>query len=167
MSLNNSGSDDSNRAVLFQELISQQTQQRGLEDRARELEQQIKNLENRLASLSPQESTLANLQRDVQIAEAVFSSTMTKLNLSKLDIFASYPRIQIVTEPTLPKEPSSPKTKFVLLGSFMSSFFLTTGLLSLWWRDRQNQQANQEEKQLELNLLPSFNHTNNSVSGKK
>ena len=98
LTLYSSSSNSSNRAVLFQELISQQTQQKGLQDRARELEQQINNLENRLASLSPQESTLANLQRDVQIAEALFSSTMTKLNLSKSDIFASYPRIQMVTD---------------------------------------------------------------------
>ncbi|HEY9770131.1 MAG TPA: response regulator [Coleofasciculaceae cyanobacterium] len=166
LSLNSSSSDGSKRAVLFQELISQQTQQKGLQDRARELEQQIKNLENRLSSLSPQESNLANLQRDVQIAEAVFSSTMTKLDLSKSDIFASYPRIQIVSKPSIPDEPSSLKSNFVLLGSFMGSFFLTTGLFSLWWRDRQNRQAQKEEK-LELNLLPSFNHSNNSVASKK
>ncbi|MBE9168998.1 response regulator [Pleurocapsales cyanobacterium LEGE 06147] len=164
LSLNNDNSFNSNRASLLQELVSLQTQQKGLQNQAQELERQIKNLENRLSSLSPQESTLANLNRDVQIAEAVFSSTMTKLDLSKSDIFASYPRIQMVTEPNIPDEPSSPKTKFVLLGSSMSSFFLGTGLFSLWWRDRRNQQAKKEEKQIELNLLPSFNPTNNSNS---
>ncbi len=167
LSLNNGSSSNSNRASLLQELISLQTQEQGLQNQARELERQIKNLENRLSSLSPQESNLANLQRDVQIAEAVFSSTMTKLDLSKSDIFASYPRIQMVTKPSIPDEPSNPKSNFVLLGSFMGSFFLTTGLFSLWWRDRQNRQAEKEEKQLELNLLPSFNHNNNSVSSKK
>jgi DNA-binding NarL/FixJ family response regulator/uncharacterized protein involved in exopolysaccharide biosynthesis len=170
LSLNsNNGSYNSNRAGLLQELVSLQTQQKGLQNQAQELEQQINSLETRLSSLSPQESTLANLNRDVQIAEAVFSSTMTKLDLSQSNIFASYPRIQMVTEPNLPEEPNSPNTKFVLLGSSLGSFFLATGLFSLWWRDRRNQRTNQEEKQLELNLLPSFNHTNNSnsVSSKK
>ena len=167
LSISSSSSSNSNRASLLQELISLQTQQKGTQNQARELEQQIENLENRLSSLSPQESTLANLQRNVQIAEAVFSSTMTKLDLSKSDIFASYPRIQMITKPSMSDEPSSPKSNFVLIGSSMGSFFLTTGLFSLWWRDRRNRQAQKEEKQLELNLLPSFNHNNNSVSSKK
>lgn len=167
LSLHSNNSFNSNKANLLQELVSLQTQQQGLQNQAQELERQIKNLETRLSSLSPQDSILANLNRDVQIAEAVFSSTMTKLDVSKSNIFASYPRIQMVTEPNLPEEPNSPKTKFVLLGSSLGSFFLTTGLFSLWWRDRRNQQANTEENQLELNLLPSLNHSNNSVSSKK
>jgi DNA-binding NarL/FixJ family response regulator/uncharacterized protein involved in exopolysaccharide biosynthesis len=164
LSLNNNNSFNSNKATLLQELVSLQTQQKGLQNQAQELGKQIQNLENRLSSLSPQESTLANLNRDVQIAEAVFSSTMTKLDLSKLDIFASYPRIQIVTEPNMPEEPSSPKTKFVLLGSFMSSFFLGTGLLLLWWRDRRNHNSvNQNLTELNNHALPAFtSRTNNN-----
>ncbi len=140
LSLNNK-SLNSNKANLLQELVLLHTQQQGLQNQAQELERQIKNLEIRLSSFSAQELTLANLNRDVQIAETTFSSTMTKLDSSKSDIFASYPRIQLVTEPNMPKEPDSPETKFVLLSSSVGSFFLTTGLFSLWWRDRCNQQA--------------------------
>ena len=175
MSLNNANSSDSNKAVLFRELISLQTEKEGLKNRANELEQQIENLESRLSSLSPQESTLTNLQRNVQIAEAIFSSTMTKLDLSKSEIFAYYPQIQMITQPNIPEEPSSPKTLFILIGSSMGSFFLTTGIFLLWWRDRQNSLINQEIISPPINRLPSFNYSNNnldpsnnnSVSGKK
>ena len=173
LSLNNANSSDSNKAVLFQELISLQTQKEGLKNRANELEQQIENLESRLSSLSPQESTLANLQRDVDIAEAIFSSTMTKLDLSKSEIFAYYPQIQMITQPNIPEEPSSPKM-FVLIGSSMGSFFLTTGLFLLWWRDRQNRRENQQIISPQVKRLPSFDRHdtntlshNNSVSSKK
>lgn len=174
LSLNDANSSDSNKAVLFQELISLQTQKEGLRNRASELERQIENLESRLSSLSPQESTLANLQRNVQLAEAIFSSTMTKLDLSRSNIFASYPQIQTITQPNIPEEPNSPKTLFVLIGSSMGSFFLTTGIFLLWWRDRQNRRVNQETIAPPINRLPSFGRSNNidrshnnSISSKK
>jgi hypothetical protein len=67
----------------------------------------------------------------------------------------------------LPEESSAPKKELVLLGTAMSSFFLTTAIATLGMRDHRNQQANKEEKQIEPNLLPSFNQSNNSVSSKK
>ena len=176
LSLNDASSSSSDKAVLFQELISLQTQKEGFRNRARELERQVENLESRLSSLSPQESTLANLQRNVEIAEAIFSSTMTKLDLSRSEIFAYYPQIQMITQPNIPEEPNSPKTLFVLIGSSMGSFFITTGLFLLWWRDRQNRSVNQEKIRPQINRLPSFDlrntntldrSNNNSVSGKK
>lgn len=154
LALNGRGESGAQRASLFQEVISLQARQQGLDAQARELTRQISQLESRLSNLSQQESSLASLQRDIQIAEAVFSSTVTRLDLSKSDIFASYPQIQTIAKPNLPKEASSPKTKLLLLGAAMGSLFLTTGLLSLWWRDRKRY------PRPALSLIPSFNHHN-------
>ncbi|PSO94496.1 MAG: hypothetical protein BRC46_04675 [Cyanobacteria bacterium QS_6_48_18] len=93
-----------------------------------------------LLELSQKESKLSNLQRDVRVAEAIFSSTLTRLETSRSNL-TSYPSISLLTKPSLPEEPSAPNTKFVLLGTAVGSFFLTTGVISLWLRDRRIQQA--------------------------
>ncbi|MCT7958674.1 hypothetical protein NG795_25880 [Laspinema sp. D3] len=137
------GDNASKREVLFQELITFQTENVGLEAQSQELGRQITTLENRLKTLSVQGSELENLRRDVQIAEAVFSSTLTQMDMSKSNIFASYPRIQMLTPPALPQEPSSPKKVLAILGAGMSSVFFTAGFLLLWMRDVKNQRRKQ------------------------
>ncbi|MEH1816778.1 MAG: hypothetical protein V7K26_21630 [Nostoc sp.] len=129
----NSSSSSSERAALFQELISLQGQQKGFQAQAHELGKQTTELESRLANLSQKESQLDSLQRNVRIGEAVFSSTLTRLDLSNSNISAAYPPMSVFSNPNLPEEPSSPKRKFVLLGTFLGSFFLTTGIGSLWF----------------------------------
>ena len=130
-----SSATSSERAILFQQLISLHAQQQGLEASAQELNRQAAQIESRLTSLSQQSSHLESLQRDVRIGEAVFSSTLTRLDLNKSNISASYPPILIFSKPSLPQKPSSPKTKIALLGGAMGSFFVTTGVTILWWRD--------------------------------
>jgi uncharacterized protein involved in exopolysaccharide biosynthesis len=142
--VNGSGSAElsSQRTNLFQELISLQVKQQGVKAQAQELEQQIAQLESRLNILSQQGSRLGSLERDVKIAEAVFSSNSTKLNLSRSDVSISYPRISIVTPPSLAKEPDGPKPILVMLGSGICSFFLTTGLIAQLIRNRKFKQVN-------------------------
>lgn len=138
------------RASLFQELISLQTEQQGLQSQAQELERQIAILESRLANLDQKESELDDLKRDVQIAETIFSSTLTKLDLSQSEVSASYPSVVLFTKPGLPEEPTKPKRKLVLAGAAMASFFFTTGTSSLWVRDRKMQQAKQIDRKHRL-----------------
>jgi uncharacterized protein involved in exopolysaccharide biosynthesis len=52
-------------------------------------------------------------------------------------MFTAYPLVQLVAEPSLPDEPASPKTTLILLGSGLSSLFVTIGLVLLWQRNRQ------------------------------
>jgi uncharacterized protein involved in exopolysaccharide biosynthesis len=137
------GNNASRREIFFQELITYQSENVGLEAQSQELGRQIDTLEDRLKTLSIQGSELENLRRDVQIAEAVFSSTLTQLDMSKSNIFASYPRIQMLTPPALPEEPSSPKVLLALLGAGVSSVFFTAGFLMLWIRDIKNQRRKQ------------------------
>jgi uncharacterized protein involved in exopolysaccharide biosynthesis len=137
--LNSGSGSSSQRVALFQELISLQGQEKGLQAQAQELGQQIAQLESRLATLSQQESQLDNLQRDIRIGEAVFSSTLTRLDLSQSNLSASYPPISFLSKPNLPEKPSTPKKKIVLLGAAMGSFFMTTGMTSLWLLSRKRQ----------------------------
>ncbi|RUT06106.1 hypothetical protein DSM106972_033120 [Dulcicalothrix desertica PCC 7102] len=126
----------SSREVLFQELIKVQVDQKGLTTQAQAIKQQINLLENRLKNLTLQESKLDALKRDMQVAEAVFSTTLTRLDIGKSNTFGSYPLIQIITEPSLPDSPTEPKKSYVYLGAASGSLFSTTGLVLLVMRAR-------------------------------
>lgn len=134
----NSTSSGSARENLFQQLITVNADQQGLQSQAQAVEEQINQLQDRLKNLGQQESTLDTLKRNVQISEAVFSSTLARLDMGRSNIFASYPLMQIVTEPSLPDAPSSPQEKFVLLGTVLGSLLFNLGLVLLWRRERKS-----------------------------
>ena len=124
----------SSRESLFRDLIAVQSEQKGAAAQNEALGNQIDELEVRLKMLVQKQSKLESLQREVQIAEAVFASTLAKLDLGKSDIFISYPITQLIAEPTLPDEKTSPKPSIVFVGAGVASVFITTGLAMLWWR---------------------------------
>ena len=133
--LDNSNGSGEKRANLFVQLVDLQAEQQGLAGQMANLQEQIKRLENQLSILTQKESVLDSLDRDLQIAQAVFASTLTKIDLSKSDPFASFPMMQIIEHPTLPTEPSAPKPKLVLAGAVFGSLLVSMGLTILWWRE--------------------------------
>ena len=124
----------SGRDSLFQSLITDQSIATGAAAQVRTLDQQIRMLEGRLRWMSQRQSTLENLKLDEQIAEAVLSSTLAKLDLGQADLFAAFPLVQIAVEPSLADKPSSPKKGLVLIGCAFGSVFTTLGLWILWIR---------------------------------
>lgn len=122
------------RVGLFENLVALDVEHRGIVAQAQALDEQIKLLEKRKKILSQKEATLDGLERNVKIAEAIFSSTLAKVDLSKTDIFVDYPLVQMLVEPTLPEEPSSPRPMFVYAGAFFGSLCATSALIILWWR---------------------------------
>lgn len=133
--LDNTNGSGIKRSELFQELIKLNSESLGLAAKAIALARQLGQLEARLRFLTPQESVLESLQKDLQIADAVFASTLTKIDLSRNDPFSSFPLIQIIEEPTLSETPTSPKPKLVFAGSFLGSLLITAGLTLIWWRE--------------------------------
>lgn len=156
LSMNNSYAQ---RAGLFRELLVLEEQYRGMQANVKSLSQQIAQLEARKNVLTKERSKLDSLERDVKIADAVFSSNLTKLDLSKSINSPSYPPIAVIAKPSLPHEPSSPKKKFALLGAAMGSIFLSTGMVLLIMRDRQKQAKKLNSYRQSDNLL-SNNQTN-------
>lgn len=126
------------REDLFKQVITTQVSQQGFVRQSQELEQQISQLEKRLAGLGQKASKLGELEREVKVSEAVFTSTLARLDIGKIDPLSAYPNIQTFAEPSLPETPSSPKTQFILFGATLSSILITTGLILLWRRDRRN-----------------------------
>ncbi len=124
----------SGRDSLFQNLVNYQSDASGAASQVRKLDQQISSLEGRLRLMSQRQSSLENLKRNEQIAEAVFASTLAKLDLGQANIFAAFPLIQIAVEPSLPEKATSPKRTLVLAGSAFGSILTTVGLWILWIR---------------------------------
>jgi uncharacterized protein involved in exopolysaccharide biosynthesis len=122
------------RDPLFQNLVTYQAEQRGLQAQLKSLDQQIPKLEKQLETLAQRQSTLDNLKRDTQIAEAVFASTLAKLDLSQGDLFSAYPLAQMAVEPDLPTAPTAPKKSIILAGAAVGSLLTTVGLTLLWIR---------------------------------
>lgn len=54
---------------------------------------------SRLKTHTSVAATLADFKRAHQIAEAIFSSALAKLDTSRLDIYATYPLTQLLTQP--------------------------------------------------------------------
>ena len=133
--LDNSNGSGVKRGDLFVDLVKTNAELEGLEGQIGALKENIEDLKAQLNVLTEKESIHDNLDRNLQIAQAVFASTLTKIDLSKGDPFASFPMIQIIEEPTVPTEPSAPKPKLVLAGAFVGSLFVTAGLTLLWWRE--------------------------------
>ena len=152
-------SEDSQLENIIGNLIDLQGEQQGLQQQAAELDRQMTQLENAQKQRSRSGSELDRLEKNVQIAEAVYSSTLSQLEINLTDTSDLYPPISVLTPPNLPREPSSPKTIFILLGSGLGSFFLTTALLTLYCRERRDRQL------LYLNNSNNTNHYQTLANG--
>jgi len=71
----------------------------GLSAQKAELNASYEHYLQRLKTHSKEAATLADLQRAHQIAEAIFSSALAKLDTSRLEIYATYPLTQLLTQP--------------------------------------------------------------------
>ncbi|GAB4543392.1 MAG: hypothetical protein Tsb0014_36930 [Pleurocapsa sp.] len=121
------------REGLQQDLVSNRAEWQKLTAQSQELDRQIGQLETRLRSMSQDQSRIDNLKRDLQVAEAVFASTLAKLDLGQESIYSIYPPLQLVTKPNLPEKPSNPTPQSAIMGGLAGSFLVTTGLALLWF----------------------------------
>ncbi len=122
------------RAKLFVQLISKEAERAGLFAEIKTIGKQISNAESRVSSLADDASKLDTLARDLQVAEAVFSSALARLDTNKSDIFASYPLAQTFEGAKRPQEASGPKRIFAVIGGVAATIFLFAGLGLAWLR---------------------------------
>ena len=81
-----------------------------------------------------QAAQLADLLRDLRLAEAVFSSALARLDTNKSDPFASYPLVQTLEAPSLPRARAAPSPLLVIAGAIAATVFILIGFLLLWLR---------------------------------
>jgi uncharacterized protein involved in exopolysaccharide biosynthesis len=99
-----------------------------------QLKSQLQVEQARVLSLSEPASRLDDLKRDVQVADAVFSSALARIDTSKSDFFASYPIVQTLEAPETPLRPSSPLPLLAIAGGFAASLFILAALVLTWLR---------------------------------
>lgn len=127
-------SADGERGALLSTLVADVAKRDGLIARMDALNEKLEASKARLVELTAAASRLDRLNRDYKVAEAVFSSALARLNVSKTDVFASYPMVQVAEPASLPWKPSSPNTLLALAAGVMASIFAFTGLILFWVR---------------------------------
>ena len=128
------------RGNLFQDLLTNFAKAKGLEDKI-ELQRQAINMHiEKLKRYAREAAELENLERNYEIAEAVYTSAVTQIDTSKSDVFASYPLVQVLAAPALPTRPVSPNKPLAIIGGMMGSLMTLFGLFLLWKRKQLIQQ---------------------------
>ncbi|BCA62845.1 hypothetical protein HMP09_2079 [Sphingomonas sp. HMP9] len=122
------------RARMFETLVSSDSQAAGAAAAVAEIRRQIDNQTATSDALVKQASLLADLVRDQRVAEAVFSSALARLDTNKSDPFASYPLVQTLEEPSLPKTQASPSKKIAIAGALGASLLIVIGFGLAWLR---------------------------------
>lgn len=122
------------REGLFASLSQRDSDTAGNNAALNELRRQIAEESKDAEEQVSQAAQLADLLRDLRVAEAVFSSALAQLDTNKSDPFASYPLVQTLEAPSLPRGTSGPSPALVIAGALAASIFIAIGFLLLWLR---------------------------------
>lgn len=125
-------SEHPKRSELFYELIARQSALEGMQGKQQELAALIGLQQERMQADSEALFELAELEREHQLAEAIFTSAVSKIDTGKTDIYASYPLVQIFMDATLPYKRSGPQPLHIIIGAVLGCFLVALGLLVLW-----------------------------------
>lgn len=122
------------RARLMESYVLRDSDRNGSAAALAEIRRQIGQEQGASRTLVKDASRLADLVRDVRVAEAVFSSALARLDTNKADPFASYPLVQTLEAPSLPRGRSAPSPLIALAGAVAASLLIIFGFLLLWLR---------------------------------
>lgn len=124
----------SDRSELFRKFVELDARAQGLETSVNTLLSERNRLKAKVESQSALAARLEDLERDHKIAEAVFSSALARLDTGRQDIYASYPLVQLMAQPSLPIKPSSPRILYAIAGVVIASLFLFVAAVLTWFR---------------------------------
>jgi uncharacterized protein involved in exopolysaccharide biosynthesis len=127
---------NSKRAQMFADLIEAKARQQGTQAEINDLQRSELQLEDQLKIFARESAVLDQLQRRFDLVEAIFTSAAARLEAGKADVFASYPVLQLLTEPSLPTNIDSPIPQLGLAAGLVGFIFLTSGVIVLWNRRR-------------------------------
>ncbi|RLT96776.1 GumC family protein [Ketobacter sp.] len=122
------------RANLFKDLIGSYAQVQGIHARVDDLRLTEQRLQDELRILAREATELKRLQREHDLAEAVYTSAAAELEAGKADIFASYPVVQLMTAPNDPMQKTSPSLKVAAAGGVLGYLFISAVLIIIWQR---------------------------------
>ena len=124
------------RAQMFADLIEASAKGQGITAQISDLHRSELHLKDQLKIYARESAVLDRLQREFDLAEAIFTSAAARLEAGKADVFASYPVLQLLTKPSLPTEIHSPIPQLGLVAGFVGFLFITSGVTVLCNRRR-------------------------------
>lgn len=127
--------NNSNQSDLFKEIVSNESKLAGSHDSIVSLEQQLEDLKQKVASMSKNAAEFEALQKDLLVAEAVFTSAAARLDIGKADLFESYPMVQVLAQPDLPESRSQPRLSYALAAGILGSMLILLAWGALWARN--------------------------------
>ena len=122
------------RADLLAQLVRMDAERAGTQQQHVTLSARLDEELNKQQSLAAVAARLQDLQRDFSVAEAVFASAIARTQSTKSDVYASYPLVQVLENPSLPDRPSSPNRKLAIAAGAAATFMMFFGLLLGWTR---------------------------------
>lgn len=122
------------RSNLMQAMTVNDAQAAGAGAALAEIRGDLARAQAQSPKLIAQASELADLQRDHRVAEAVFSSALARIDTNKQDPFASYPLVQTLAAPSLPRAPASPSLVIALAGALAATVLALLAFALLWLR---------------------------------
>ncbi|MCK0149488.1 hypothetical protein MWU54_05605 [Marivita sp. S6314] len=122
------------RATLLSELVRESATRTGLQQQYHAMSKQVADEDSRLRKLAVIAAELEDKQRDFAVAEAIFASAIARAESTKTDVYASYPLIQVLEDPSRPDSPSSPRRKLAIAAGIAATLMLLIGLTLAWVR---------------------------------
>lgn len=121
-------------ASLLKEIVEADARRRTALQRSRSLSAVLDEERAALAALSDDAAELEDLNRALQVAEAVFRSAIARIDTTKSDLYASYPLVQTVEPPDASHRPASPITALAIIGAGGATVMYILGLILLCLR---------------------------------
>jgi uncharacterized protein involved in exopolysaccharide biosynthesis len=122
------------RATLLAELVGMNAKANGATQQLAGMTMQLREQAGRLTQMSTAAAQLQDMQRDFSVAEAVFASAIARAQSTKSDVYASYPLVQVLENPSLPENPSSPNRKLAIAAGAAATLMMLIGLILGWSR---------------------------------
>ncbi|MFB1035862.1 MAG: hypothetical protein QMC38_11005 [Sinobacterium sp.] len=124
------------RAEMFANLIEATAERLGIKAQIADLHRSELHLKDELKIYAREAAVLDRLQREFDLAEAIFTSAAARLEAGKADVFASYPVLQLLTKPSLPTVIHSPIPLIGYIAGLVGFLFITSGVTVLCNRRR-------------------------------
>lgn len=115
---------DPQHQPMLIELVDIKLELKTLESQLIALIEEIQALDESLREYAAEMAILGSLEREFQIAEAIFSSALTRLDSGKFDIYATYPLTQLLTLPGMNVVRDHMASKVFILAAFLIGMLL-------------------------------------------
>ena len=122
------------RAELLAQLVRMDAERAGVLEQHATLSARLEEDLAKQQHLAATAARLQDLQRDFSVAEAVFATAIARTQSTKSDVYASYPLVQVLENPSLPDRPSSPNRKLAIAAGGAATFMMLLGLTLGWMR---------------------------------